>query len=69
MKIRLTAGFLFLCGLLLIGCEARLVPATPSLPAAPTTSSIPSCLTQAQFVTVKSLQKVDEYLLYTMTYI
>jgi hypothetical protein len=68
MKIRLTAGLLFLCSLLLIGCGSRLIPATPSLPAAPTASSIPLGLTQAQFETLKSLRKVDEYPLYTMTY-
>jgi hypothetical protein len=68
MKIRLTTGILFLCNLLLAGCGPRLVPATPSLPAAPTSSSIPAGLTQEQFDTLRSLQKVDEYPLYRMTY-
>jgi len=68
MKIRLTTGILFLCNLLLAGCGPRLVPATASLPAAPTTSSIPPGLTQEQFTTLSSLQKVDEYPLYRMTY-
>ncbi|MBN1451425.1 MAG: linear amide C-N hydrolase [Anaerolineales bacterium] len=69
MKIRLTTGILFLCSLLLAGCRPRLVPATPGLPAAPTTPSIPAGLTQEQFTTLSSLQKVDEYPLYTMTYV
>ena len=69
MKIRLTTGFLFICSLLLIGCEARLVPVTPDLPAEPTDLSIPAGLTQEQFDTLKSLQKVDEYPLYRMAYV
>jgi hypothetical protein len=68
MKIRLTAGILFLCSLLLTGCGSRLVPATPSLPAAPTSPPIPAGLTEEQFDTLRSLQQVDEYPLYMMTY-
>ena len=68
MKIRLTTGLLFICSLLLIGCRPRLAPATPSLPATPTDLPIPPGLTQEQFDTLKSLQKVDEYPLYRMTY-
>jgi hypothetical protein len=68
MKIRLITGLLFLCSLLLIGCRPRLVPTTPELPAAPTDLSIPAGLTQEQFDTLKSLQMVDDYPLYRMTY-
>lgn len=68
MNIRLTTGILFLCSLLLNSCGPRLVPATPGLPAAPATSSIPQGLTQEQFTTLSSLQIVDEYPLYRMTY-
>ncbi len=68
MQIRLKTGFLFLCFLLLAGCNPRLVPATPSLPAASTGPSIPAGLTQEQFTTLSSLQKVDDYPLYMMTY-
>ena len=69
MKIRLTTGILFFCNLLLTGCGPRLVPATPGLPAEPTSLPIPAGLTQEQFTTLISLQKVDEYPLYTMTYV
>jgi hypothetical protein len=68
MRIRLKTGFLFLCLLLLIGCSLRLVSTSPSLPAAPTSPVIPAGLTQEQFTTLGSLQKVDNYPLYTMTY-
>jgi len=68
MKIRLQTGILFLCILLLAGCSPRLVPTTPYLPATPTSTSIPARLTQEQFTTLSSLQKVDDYPLYTMTY-
>ena len=68
MKIRLQTGILFLCILLLFGCSPRPVPATPNLPATPTSTSIPAGLTQEQFTTLNSLQKVDDYPLYTMTY-
>jgi hypothetical protein len=68
MQIRLKTGFLFLCLILLIGCSPRLVPTNPSLPAASTGPAIPSGLTQEQFTTLGSLQKVDDYPLYTMTY-
>lgn len=68
MRIRLKTGSFFLCLLLLIGCSPRLVPTTPSLPAAPTSPVIASGLTQEQFNALSSLQKVDEYPLYVMTY-
>jgi hypothetical protein len=68
MRIRLKTGFLFISLLLLAGCSPRLVPTTPSLPATPTTSTIPASLTREQFATLSSLQKVDDYPLYTMTY-
>ena len=68
MKIRLIAGILFLCIFTLVGCGPRLVPATTILPFSPTNSPIPAGLTQEQFATLSSLQKVDEYPLYTMTY-
>jgi hypothetical protein len=68
MRIRLKTGSLFLCLLLLTGCSPRLVPTTPSLLAAPTSPSIPAGLTQEQFSTLSSLQKADDYPLYTMTY-
>jgi len=64
MKFRLN---IFLC-IFLIGCSPRLTPATPNLPAAPTSTSIPAGLTQEQFITLNSLQKVDDYPLYTMNY-
>jgi hypothetical protein len=67
MKFRLKTGILTLC-IFLIGCSPRLVPATPGLPAAPTGTSIPAGLTQAQLSTLNSLQKVDDYPLYAMTY-
>lgn len=67
MKIRLKTGILTLC-ILLIGCSPRLVPATPDLPAAPTGDSISTGLTQEQLSTLNSLQKVDDYPLYAMTY-
>jgi hypothetical protein len=54
--------------LFLAGCGPLLVPATPYLPAAPTSPSIPAGWTQEQFATLSSLQKVDDYPLYTMTY-
>ena len=68
MKPHLITGILLLCIFFLAGCGSRLVPATPSLPPAPTASSIPAGLTQEQFATLSSLQKVDDYPLYTMTY-
>ena len=69
MNIRLQTGILFLCILLLVGCSPRFVPAIPNLLATPTSTSIPAGLTQEQFTTLRSLQKVDDYPLYTMTYI
>jgi len=68
MKTRLTTGTLFLCTLLLAGCGHRLVPATPGLPPTQTRSPIPAGLTGQEFATLNSLQKVDNYPLYTMTY-
>ena len=68
MYIRLKTGILLLCIFLLAGCSPRPVPATPGLPATPTSTSIPVGLTQEQFATLSSLQKVDDYPLYTMTY-
>lgn len=67
MKTRLQTGILFLCILILVGCYPRIVPTTPNLPPTPTSTSIPAGLTQEQF-TLSSLQKVDDYPLYTMTY-
>jgi hypothetical protein len=67
MNIRLKTG-IFLCILLLVGCSSRVIPATPSLPAAPTNSPVPAGLTEQQFATLSSLRKVDAYPLYTMTY-
>lgn len=67
MKIRLKTGILYLC-IFLIGCSPRLALATPSLAAKPTGTSIPAGLTHEQFTTLSSLQKVDDYPLYTMTY-
>ena len=68
MKIRLKTGILLLCIFFLIGCSPRLVPPTPGLPPTPTTSPIPAGLTEQEFATLSSLQKVDDYPLYTMTY-
>ncbi len=68
MRICLKTGFFFLGLLLLIGCSPRPVQTTPSLPAASTDPSIPAGLTQEQFITLSSLQKVDDYPLYRMTY-
>ena len=68
MKTRLTTGILFLCILFLAGCGPRFVPATPGLPPIPTSSPIPAGLTEQEFATLNSLQKVDNYPLYTMTY-
>lgn len=66
MIVRLKTGLLLF--LLLAGCSPRFVPATPELPATPTGLSIPTGLTQEQFATLSSLQKVDNYPLYTMVY-
>ena len=68
MQIRLKQGILLICIFLLVGCSSRLSPATPGLPPTPTGSSIPAGLTQDQFSTLNSLEKVDDYPLYTMTY-
>lgn len=68
MLLRLKTGILIIF-ILLTGCGPRLVPATPDLPATPTEPSIPTGLTQEQFTTLSSLQKVDGYPLYTMTYV
>ena len=68
MRIRLKTGFLFLYLLLLVGCSPRLAPPTPGLPAAPTNPAIPAGLTQEQYVTLSSLQKVENYPLYVMHY-
>jgi choloylglycine hydrolase len=68
MIFRLTTGIQLICIFLLVACGPRLAPATPSLPATPTTISVPTDLTEAQFATLSSLQKVDDYPLYTMTY-
>jgi hypothetical protein len=68
MKSRLITGVFLLCIILLAGCSPRLAPATPSLPPAPTSPLIPAGLTHEQFNTLNSLQKVDDYPLYTMTY-
>jgi hypothetical protein len=62
------AGTLLLCLLLLAGCRPRLVPTTSSLPAAPTSTPAPAGLTGEQFATLSTLQKVDDYPLYTMSY-
>ena len=67
MKFRLKTGILFLC-ISLIRCSSHLAPATPNLPAVPTDTSIPAGLTQEQLITLSSLQKVDDYPLYTMVY-
>jgi choloylglycine hydrolase len=66
MKMRLEAGLLLI--FLLLGCGPRLVATPPDLPAAPAVPSIPPGLTREQFNTLSSLQKVDDYPLYTMTY-
>jgi hypothetical protein len=68
MNERLSTGILLFCILLLAGCGPQIVPATPELPAASTTPSIPASLTKDQFATLSSLQKVDNYPLYSMTY-
>ena len=68
MKHRLRTGITLLYSLLLVGCSSRILPATPSLPPAPTESPIPAGLTQEQFSTLRSLQKVNDYPLYTMTH-
>jgi hypothetical protein len=67
MLLRLKTG-IFLLFIFLTGCGPRLVPAIPGLPAAPTDPSIPAGLTQEQFTTLSSLQKVADYPFYTMTY-
>ena len=54
--------------ILLTGCSFRFVPATPSLPPTPKSLAIPAGLTSEQFTTLNSLQKVDDYPLYTMSY-
>jgi hypothetical protein len=68
MKIRLTTGILFLCTFLMAVCRPRLVPVPPDLPATQIIPAVPAGLTREQFATLSSLQKVDEYPLYTMTY-
>jgi len=68
MKIRLKTGILLLCIFFLIGCGPRLVPPPPGLPPTPTTLPIPAGVTEQEFATLSSLQKVDDYPLYTMTY-
>jgi len=69
MKTRLRTGVLLLCIFLLAGCGPRLVSPTPGLPLAPTSLPIPAGLTKQEFATLNSLQKVDDYPLYTMTYV
>lgn len=68
METRLKTGILLLCTFLLAGCSPRLVPATPSLPPEPTSSPIPTGLTEQKLATLNSLQKIDDYPLYTMIY-
>jgi choloylglycine hydrolase len=67
MKTRLKTGILLLC-IYLLGCSPRLAPATSGLPPLPTNSPIPAGLTVQELATLNSLQKVDDYPLYTMTY-
>lgn len=67
MNLRLRTGLLVIL-LSLAECGPRLIPATPGLPAEPTGIPIPSDLTRDQFTTLNSLQKVDDYPLYTMAY-
>jgi hypothetical protein len=69
MEIRRKLGVLLVCIFLLVGCSSRLVSEAPVLLLTPTSSFIPAGLTQEQFDTLNSLQKVDDYPLYTMTYI
>ena len=68
MNIRLTTGILLLCIFLLAGCGPHLVPAIPGLLPALTSSPIPTGLTEQEFAALNSLQKIDDYPLYTMTY-
>jgi hypothetical protein len=68
MNLRLKTGTLITYIFLLAACGPRLAPATPDLPATPTTISVPTNLTEAQVATLSSLQKVDDYPLYTMIY-
>jgi hypothetical protein len=66
MNIRLKTSLLLF--LLLAGCGPRHVPGTPGLPATPTSSPGPSGLTREQVSSLSTLQKVDDYPLYTMSY-
>jgi choloylglycine hydrolase len=68
MKTCLKTGILLLCIFLFSGCSLRLVPATPGLLPTPTSSPIPAGLTEQEFATLNSLQKIDDYPLYTMIY-
>jgi len=67
MNNRLKTGLLLLI-FFLSGCGSRITPASPGLPAEPTSIILPSGLTQEQFDTLGSLQKIDDHPLYSMIY-